>query len=389
MFTYLYWTVSLLLYILSLPLILYKQRKPRYKERIPARYFLKNNPKFSKKGIWFHSCSLGETRGLQPIIERIDDTLNMSVITNTGYKEAEKIAPGNARYLPYEIFLPFWITPQKLLVVTESEYWYLLFYIARKRGAKTMLVNARISDKHYDRYRRFSWFYCKVFAQIDIIFAQSIKDKERLEHLGARNIHITGNTKLTNIPKVTHAIFKPEGKLIVAASTHDTEEALILSSWKREQGRLVIVPRHPERFDAVDRLIQTYIGDTSLSYHRYSAKENLNADIVLVDKMGELVNIYAISDVVILGGGFVPGVGGHNPVEPAYFDNILITGELIYNEISLYGSLEHYTVIQNEALPQTLAQLDSLEACRITQPGNIEPIMAYINQEVYGGAHVN
>ena len=389
MFAYLYGAVSLLFYFLSLPVILYKQRYPRYKARIPARYFLKDNPKFSKSTIWFHACSLGETRGLQPIIDRIDTDVNISTVSNTGFQEATRITQGEVRYLPFEIFLPFWTTPQKLLIVTESEYWYFLFLFAKKRGAKTMLVNARISDTHYSRYRKLRWFYKKVFEQIDIIFAQSMKDKERLESLGGKNIHITGNTKLVNVPNVTHTIPKPAGRVIVAASTHEEEEALILDAWKREQGRLVIVPRHPERFDAVDALIQDHIGQTALSYHRYSVHRSLDADIVLMDSMGELVNIYAVSDVVILGGSFVDGIGGHNPIEPAYFGNILITGELIYNEISIYASLENYYVVKRKELSEILENLDDLKACSIVQSGDIEPILRYIDQEVYGGKYVN
>ena len=172
--------------------------------------------------------------------------------------------------------------------------------------------------------------------------------------------------------------------MIVASSTHAPEERLVLDAWQREQGRLVMVPRHPERFDEVDQLIRQRIKGATLSYHRYSQQAHFDADIVLVDRMGELINIYAISDVVILGGGFVYGSGGHNPIEAAYFNNILITGELIYNQTSLYDCLEHYRVIKNEELAQTLTELDQMQACRITQNGTIEPIMAYINHIVYG-----
>jgi len=389
MFKYFYWTMGLLLYILSLPFMLYKQRKPRYEERIPARYFLKNNPKFSQCGIWFHSCSLGETRGLQPVIDRIDDVINMSVVTNTAFAEAKKIANGEVRYLPFEIFLPFWTSRQKILITTEAEYWYFLFLIAKRKGVPTMLMNARISDKHYEGYKRYRWFYKKILDNIDMIFAQSEKDKKRLEELGATHVEVTGNSKLVNLPKVTKHLRKPEGRMIVGSSTHAPEEELILNAWSREQGRLIMVPRHPERFDEVDKLIQKHIEKSDLSYHRYSEKESLDADIVLVDRMGELINIYAISDVVILGGGFVYGSGGHNPIEAAYFNNILITGELIYNQTSLYDCLEHYCVIKNEALAQTLNDLDQMQACRITQAGTIEPIMTYINHVVYGRKDVN
>ena len=389
MFKYFYWTVGFLLYIVSLPLMFYKQRKPRYEERIPARYFLKNNPRFIKSGIWFHSCSLGETRGLQPIVDRIDDVVNMSVVTNTAFAEATRMANGEVRYLPFEIFLPFWTTRQKILIVTEAEYWYFLFLIAKIKGIPTMLMNARISDKHYEGYKRYRWFYKKILDNIDMIFAQSQKDKARLEELGAKNVQVTGNSKLVNLPKVTKNLTKPKGRMIVGSSTHAPEEELILNAWSQEQGRLIMVPRHPERFDEVDLLIRKHIEKSGLSYHRYSQNESLDADIVLVDRMGELINIYAISDVVILGGGFVYGSGGHNPIEPAYFNNILITGELIYNQTSLYDCLENYRVIKNEALAQTLNGLDQMQVCKIIQDGTIEPIMKYINHVVYGRKDVS
>ena len=384
MFKYLYWTVGLLLYLLFLPVMFFKQRYPKYKQHIPARYFLKNNSKFTPHGLWFHGCSLGETRGLRPLIERLDGMIHMSTITCTGFAEACSIARGEVRFLPFEIFLPWWITPQKLLVVTESEYWYLLFHIARKKGAKTILVNARISDHRYDRYRRFHWFYKRVFGEIDRVFAQSEKDKKRLEALGAKQVEVTGNTKLANTPMVTHALNKPSGRVITAASTHETEEKLILNTWSRIQGRLVIVPRHPERFERVDQLIRKHIENTSLSYHRYSEHKNLDADLVLVDCMGELINIYAVSDVVILGGGFVQGIGGHNPVEPAYFNTVLITGQWIHDQVSVYDALIDYTVADKESLPVLLKNLDTLPRCRIVQQGDIEPILRYIAEEVYG-----
>ncbi len=383
MFKYLYWLLGLLLYIIAIPILLYKKRSPRYQETIPARFFLKNNPSFTKKGIWFHSCSLGETKGLQPIIDRLpQETINMSVVTNTAFSHAHKMTKDEVRYLPFELFLPFWITPQKALIVTEAEYWYLLFLVAKAKGAKTMLINARISDKHYASYQKYNWFYTKIFSQIDIIFAQSQRDKERLETLGVKEVIVTGNSKLVNLPIVTQNLSKPNGILIVAGSTHAPEEALILEAWEREQGRLVIVPRHPERFDEVDGLIRKRIESSNLTYHRYSQQEDFEADIVLVDKMGILINIYAISDVVILGGGFVYGSGGHNPIEVAHFGAVLITGELIYNQTSLYECIDHYYVIKNNELKEYLNKFDTLLPSRINQLGTIEPVMAYIEREI-------
>ncbi|MEA3513000.1 MAG: lipid IV(A) 3-deoxy-D-manno-octulosonic acid transferase [Campylobacterota bacterium] len=384
MFKYIYWILSLILYILALPLLFYKKREERYKETIPARFFLKNNPSFKKEGIWFHSCSLGETRGLKPIIDRLgNETINMSVVTNTGYQEAENFSK-NVRYLPFELFLPFWITKQKILIVTEAEYWYMLFFIAKLKGAKTILINSRISEKNYKNYKKYNWFYSYIFNNIDKIFAQSELDKQRLLNLGIKkDIEVTGNSKLVNLPKITKNLIKSKDRLIVGSSTHETEEQIILDAWDRSQGVLVIVPRHPERFDEVEELINIYIKDTNLTYHRFSSKEDFDADIILVDKMGELINIYAISDVVILGGGFIYGTGGHNPIEVAYFaNNILITGELIYNQTSLYESINNHYIIKNDELKNHLNKIDKLKIASLTQKGTIEPIIKYINKSI-------
>jgi len=379
MFRYIYWILALLLYVVMLPRLLYRLFSHQNSRNISAKFFLQNNPKFQKYGIWFHSCSLGETAGLKPIIDRLDGTINMSVSTNTGYEKALTMTDGDVRYLPFEIFLPFWIVKQKMLIVTESEYWYLLYLVARARGAKTLLINARISDKGYDRYKRYLWLYRRVFDQIDTIYAQSQKDRDRFETLGVRGVRVAANSKLSNIPKVTKQITKPNGRMIVAASTHIREEELVLSSWSREQGRLVIVPRRPERFDEVDAIIRDYLGDKELDYHRYSQQQSLDADIVLVDMMGELINIYAVSDVVVLGGGFfADGAGGHNPLEVAHFDNILICGQNIHGNEPLYESIESIYMVDRSALGRTLESLDGLKQSHIKESGSIEPIIEYI-----------
>ena len=91
MLLFFYWVAALLLYIVSLPLILYRQQKPRYRARIPAQYFLRNNRKFSKSGLWFHSCSLGETHGIKPIVDAFGGIVNISTVTNTGFEEANTL----------------------------------------------------------------------------------------------------------------------------------------------------------------------------------------------------------------------------------------------------------------------------------------------------------
>ena len=378
LFSIFYYLVLSFIYILAIPYLLFKSKNPKYKKAIPAKFFLVDNSSFENSGVWFHSCSMGETKAIKPLVENFKDIANISVITNTGFEEACSITK-NVKYLPFETFLPFWITKQKVLVVMEAELWYLLFLIARKKGAKTFLINARISDRSYKSYKRFSFFYKKIFENIDKVFAQSELDKTRLEELGAKNIEVIGNIKLAKLPEKKLDLLKPSGILITAASTHENEESLVLNSYKKEFGRLVIVPRHPERFEKVNALISEFVKNNNLTYHRYSQKEDFESDIILVDKMGILNDIYAISDVVILGGAFEK-IGGHNPVEPAFFRCKIISGKNIFNQKSLFECIKNYYLIENDELKSYLEKIKNLEKPVLTKAGTIEPIIKEINR---------
>ena len=382
LFSIFYYLLASLIYLLAIPYLLFKSRNSKYKIAIPSKFFLSNNKSFEKEKIWFHTCSMGETKAIKPIIDNIineiDDEVNISVITNTGYEEAKKLS-SNVRYLPFEIFLPFWIKKQKALVVMEAELWYMLFLCARKKGAKTFLINARISDKSYKSYKSFSFFYKKVFENIDKIFAQTKIDKERLLELGAKNVEVIGNIKLAQLPKVTREYKKINDVLITAGSTHEKEEELILNSYERKFGKLVIVPRHPERFEKVDLLIKEFACKKNLSYHKFSQKEDFESDIILVDKLGELINIYAISDIVILGGAF-ENIGGHNPIEPAFFNCKLISGENIFNQKSLFECVNNYKIIKNNELRQNLENIEKLKKSTLTEKGDINPIVKMLKE---------
>jgi 3-deoxy-D-manno-octulosonic-acid transferase len=378
LFSVFYYLVLSFIYILAIPYLIFKSRNSKYTKAIPAKFFLKDNIPFKENGIWFHSCSMGETKAIKPLIDNYLENANISVITNTGFEEAKKISP-NVRYLPFEIFLPFWVNKQKVLVVMEAELWYLLFLFAKKKGAKTLLINARISDKSYKSYKRFSFFYKRIFQNIDKVFAQSEVDKYRLEELGASNVEVIGNIKLAQLPKVNVKLEKPKQVVITAASTHENEEKLILDAYKKEQGKLIIVPRHPERFEKVHLMILEFIKDKNISYQRYSIKDDFDSDIILVDKMGILNDIYAISDVVILGGAFEK-IGGHNPIEPAFFNCKIISGKNIFNQKSLFDCIKNYYLIENDELGEYLNNIKNLEKPILTKAGSIEPIIKEINR---------
>ncbi len=342
-FSFFYYIVATFLWLLFLPYLLLKSKNKKYKYSIPARFFLKNNPPFKSELVHFHACSLGEVKSLKPIIEKLDQDVNITTTTNTGFEEAKKLAY-EARFLPYEIFLPFWYKKQKLLVVLEAELWYMLFLVAKKKGVKTILLNARISDNSYKNYKRFGFFYKKVFQNIDLSLAQSKKDKKRLEELGAKEVRVVGNIKVFQNIKVTKRYKKPKKQLLTIASSHESEELLLLKNIKDLKNyHIAIVPRHPERFSKVAKELK----DNGFEFKLFSNEKNFDNPITLVDAMGELINIYAISDIVILGGSFVDNIGGHNPLEPAFFGCKIISGEYYFNQKTLFEIVENLKICKN------------------------------------------
>ena len=342
-FFIIYFLFAFCIYIISLPFLFFLIFKKKYRKSIPARFFLYKNPPFNKKNYWFHSCSLGETKALKPIVEKLEN-VNISVITGTGYKEALKYKNAKVRFLPYEIFLPFWIRPCKTLVVMEAELWYLLFYFSKKRCNKTVLLNARISEKSYPKYLKFKWFYKKIFENIDVVLAQSETDKKRLESIGAKNVTVAGNIKTFFYPNIKVKYIKQK-PLLVLASTHKNEEEMILNNLNLGEYQIVVVPRHPERFKEVFEIMKKFGNVKKVSDLKENNKNiKLEGDLILMDKMGELINLYAVADKVILGGSFVDNVGGHNPVEAAFFNVPIVSGKYIFNQKALYSEVENIVI---------------------------------------------
>ncbi len=357
-----------------MPILLLLSFKEKYKLSIPKRFFLIDNPPFKKEAIWFHVCSFGEVISLKPLLARLDDDVNVSVTTGTGYVEAQKLK-ADVRFLPFESLLPFWVTRQKVLVVSEAELWYMLFFMAKKRGAKTLLINARISDNSYKSYRRFSFLYRRIFSYIDIVFAQSEKDRARLLEIGAKEVVVTGNIKAYGAIKTTKTFVKPSQEVVTLASTHSTEEALILGEVDYHDKKIIVVPRHPERFDEVSLFLEQFAKERRLSFHRFSQREDFESDIIMIDKMGELINIYAISDVVLLGGSFVKNVGGHNPLEPATFGCKILSGKHIFNQKSLFPLVENIEIIEVDEIARTILKA---KPTNIVGEVKIEPIIEAI-----------
>ncbi|MBD3789012.1 MAG: lipid IV(A) 3-deoxy-D-manno-octulosonic acid transferase [Campylobacterales bacterium] len=379
LFFLLYSVATAFAYVISLPFLAIFSLKAKYKDSIPARFFLRHNSPLKENGIWFHVCSFGEAKAIASLVEKFPkEKLRMSAITHTGFEVIRTYA-SQSRYLPFEPLLFGWIKPQRALVVMEAEFWYLLFALAKKRGAKTILINARMSDRSFPKYLKMAWLYRHIFKQIDEVYAQSRLDKERLEQLGAKNVRVTGNIKLASLPSVQHKLEKPSHMVVCAASTHEGEEGLVLEAYralKKEEpeAMLIVVPRHPERFESVEKMLQAFSHEMDIAYERYSQNLGMKSDVVLVDVLGALVDIYAISDLVILGGAFEP-IGGHNAAEAAQFGCKIISGEHYFNQKDIFEACEGIAVVEASNLTKRVLQHHMLKPARIKYQADITPII--------------
>lgn len=384
MFATIYYILCGILYILSLPfLIFFWLFKPKYKDSIPHRFFLRDTS--FKCDVWIHACSLGEINSLEFLKPYLSQKTIISTITNTGYTRALELFCDNKnveiKFLPFEIFLPFLMPKNiKKLIVFEAELWFMLFFCAKRRGANTILLNARISSKSFPKYKKISFLYKQIFKYIDFVLCQLEDDRDRLALLGAKNIEVFGNIKALNTFKVSKQFDRFDGDLIFAASTHNGEEELILKNYidsnlDSKKHRLCIAPRHPERFDEVWELLQKY----NINCAKFSnAGLDYSYDVILIDKIGELLNIYNVSSVVILGGSFVK-VGGHNPLECAFFHTKLISGVYIFNQYALFDLIDNYKIIKDDELKVTLESLESLENSYIkNQDQKLDKLLQYI-----------
>jgi len=372
-----YTSLALVLFVLALPFIILLSFKQKYRHSIPSRFFLWNNPPFGDNDIWFHVCSLGEAKAIAPIVERLKHMkIAISVTTRTGFAAASQY-DAQVRYLPFEPWLWFWMKNPKTVVILEAEFWYLLFAIAKLRGARVIALNARISDRSFPKYYKMRWFYQRLLDQCDSVLCQSDEDRVRFIALGAHNVQVVGNIKLAQKIVTTKTYSKPKGLTIVAGSTHEGEEEGIISGFISYSkisptAKLILVPRHPQRFDKVAQLVQKLA--PTVSFSRWSQTQSLEADIVLIDAMGELNNMYAIGDVAILGGAFSP-IGGHNPLEPAHFGCKIISGKNMFLQRELFKYVSHVQFVELDEIATALKTAQDLPPSTVNATIDLDRVM--------------
>ena len=383
---------SLLLYLLMPLVLLYlagRSLKERaYRQRWKERFGF-GTRQLPSQPVWLHAASVGEVQAAAPLVralqrERPDLPLLITTTTPAGSGRVRALfgeSVGHC-YLPFDLpgavrrFLRQ-VRP-RLAIVMETELWPNLFHALAARRTPILIANARLSPGSLKRYRRLPRLIRATLACVDTIAAQSPRDAERYAALGAepRQLVTTGNVKfdlalpvgLRGQGRALRADFGRERPVWIAASTHGGEEELVLAAHRRLLERwsrllLVLVPRHPDRFERVAELCRA---EGFALACRSRGEPAAAAQVYLGDTMGELMMLYAASDVAFVGGSLVP-VGGHNLLEPAALGLAPLSGPQLFNfeEIAqLLKEARALTVVEDAAAlaEQVAALLADAEA---------------------------
>lgn len=347
-----YGFLSTILFILILPfwlvLGLFKRKLiAGFKEK--CGYF--ESPEL-KDSIVFYGVSVGEINALENLIKKTKETFSNPIVVCTGTQTGQEIAKKKLEkivdfitYFPYDF--PFCVghflnkVNPKVVIVAETELWPNFARLVKNRGIDLMIINGRISDRTYKSYKKLSFFFKPILQNYTKILTQSNKDNEKLISIGANSntTKVMGNLKF-DIAKKDCDINLGQGRIIIAGSTHSGEDEIILPVFERIKKdfpdvKLLVAPRHPERQNAVKKLIEA----TGLSWGLRSKGDKFDdKEIIMLDTMGELGKAYALCDFAFIGGSFNK-TGGHNPLEATIFEKPTISGSCVNNFKDIYALL--------------------------------------------------
>ena len=347
-YTLLLW---LLLPFIFLRLALRARRQPEYWQHLGERFGLYRQAFDHTPVIWLHAVSVGETRATVNLIARLratcpDHKILLTHTTPTGRATGEQLYGADVFrvYLPYDY--PFAVRRflrhfrPKLGILMETEIWFNLIHEATAADCPVLLLNARMSEKSAKGYARAARLTRSALQQLAAIAAQTPDDAARLTRLGAERISVMGNLKFDIAPpyamlelgRALRRQFGIDRNVFLAASTREGEEALLLDAFANQGGMdgalLVIVPRHPQRFDEIADMI----AKRGLRVQRRSAERTVGADVqvVLGDSMGEMFAYYAASDLAYIGGSLLP-FGGQNLIEACSVGTPVLIGLHTFN----------------------------------------------------------
>lgn len=420
--------VYTLLLTLAAPFLLYglykkKPNKPNFGPRWKEHFGL-TPPTSSSRPLWIHAVSVGESIAAISLINEIkkrypQQPIVVTTTTSTGAQQIKKLGDlVEHRYMPLDF--PFAIAgflnsinPSKLLII-ETELWPNTLVKVAQRHIPIVIINARLSKKSYQNYRKVMWLFKTMSQHITLLLCQTEQDKQRFIRLGIpeSRVEITGSIKLdqTIPPEVftLSAALKTqlgERPIWIAASTHEGEEKLLLNTHKQllanaPQSLLILVPRHPERFDSVANLIESM----NMTQVRRTSNQavTMETQVYLADTMGEMLVLLGAANVCFMGGSLIgEKVGGHNVLEPVSLGLPTITGpsyfnfQLIVDELANEGKVKiisNITALRN-ALENKIGKaptLDSsVEATSTISKGSlsltVDKVFNYENKSVQNG----
>ncbi len=327
-------------------------RDPSYRERLGERFGY--GPQLPGQTIWIHAVSVGEVQAAEPLVRQLlvrhpRHTLLLTTVTPTGRARARLLFGDRVqlRYVPFD--LPgsvrrfFDRVRPRLAMILETELWPNLYAECGRREVPLVLASARMSPRSVGRYRRLVPLFRQALSHGIVIAAQSEIDADRFRSIGAAaaRTHVTGNIKFDFQPPPDVASRglrwreqnAPGRPIWVAGSTHEGEEAIVLDAHHRVLERfpdalLLLVPRHPNRFDAVRDLLQKR--NEAFASRSSGSVISPATTVMLGDTMGELMKFYVAADVAFVAGSLVP-IGGHNLLEPASLGRPVLTGPHNFN----------------------------------------------------------
>lgn len=376
--------LALLTPLIVLRLLLKSRALPAYRQRIGERFGHVARPQ-AGVAVWVHAVSVGESLAALPLIQALvaehgERRVWVTTTTPTGSERVTQALGASVlhSYAPYD--LPTVVArfldrarPAKV-VVMETELWPNLFHACARRGIPLLIANARLSPRSFKGYGRVAGFARATLADTAHIAAQSALDAERFRALGAPRVSVVGNLKFDlALPEAQlargariRAALGASRPVWIAASTHEGEEEIALAAQRQvlktlPGALLILVPRHPQRFDAVARLVER----SGLSLLRRSALDfpadaatpaaGESPQVLLGDSMGEMLAYLAASDLAYVGGSFVP-VGGHNILEPAALGKPVLFGPQMHNFLPARELLLGCEAAQELAEPSALAE---------------------------------
>ena len=345
-------------------ILLKSMKDSDYKKHFLNRFGIYENAHNLKDIVWFHAVSLGEVISSKKIVKTIakENNVVLSVTTPTGLREAKKIFGLDIEivYAPWDLkcFISnyFKTYEPKSLILFETEIWPNMITQSFKNKIPIILSNGRMSDSSYKRYKKFNFLSNKVFQKITHAFVQSEAHKERFNLLGIDNHKIsnTGSVKFDveiNQNPLRNTI---GNKILLAASTHKKEDEIVIKSYiqlleENEDLKLIIVPRHPDRAELIQSLLDNFKLDSTLC--KEIPQDFSNNNVYVIKATGLLKKLYSIATLSYVGGSLFKEYGGHNIIEPASQRCPFIVGPFMKNFLDIVNDFKNHDAciqIQNE-----------------------------------------